>query len=270
MGRDIIDFTPKLAVSVIITFVGWIIALVVTRTLTSFFARTGLDKLFFASPLSASLAAAGIRVPPGVILGKAAFWLILLFSLKAAADNAGMQDLSDIVAAVFRFLPKAIVATIIVATGFFVADLLRKATIAALGKLGLDYAKTLGSLIFGFVLVIVLTVALAQLGIQAGLLIASVEILLGSLALALALALGLGLRDAAGALIAGIYAKDVFKTGTAIEVDGEVCLIQGVGPLTAKLLRADGTFLVIPNTRLTLETIPAAPAIEEDSRFERR
>jgi hypothetical protein len=263
MGRDIIDFTPKLAVSLIITFVGWVIGLVVARTLISFFARTGLDRLFHGSSLSNSFSSAGIKIPPGALLGKAAFWLILLFSLKAAADNAGLRDLSDIVAAVFRFLPKAIVAIIIVATGFFVADLLRRATIATLGKLGLDYAKTLGSLVFGFVLVIVLTVALAQLGIQAGLLIASVEILLGSLALAMALALGLGLRDAAGGLIAGVYAKDVFKPGTTVEIGGEPCIIQGIGPLTAKLLRSDGSFLVIPNTRLTLETIPAHPAVEE-------
>ncbi|MFT4175334.1 MAG: mechanosensitive ion channel [Luteolibacter sp.] len=266
MGRQIIDLAPKVVVSLIIIFVGWAFAVFISRVLTSFFKRSGADKLFQSTSLAQSLHSAGIRIVPGVVLAKASFWILLLFTIKTAADSAGLKDISAIVLAVFRFLPKAAIATIILGVGFFVADLLRQATTGALLRVGLNYAKTAGSLVFGFVLVIVLTVALAQLGIQADLLISSVQILLGAIALALALALGLGLRDAAAALVAGIYAKDVFRNGALVELEGEVYEVKGIGPLTAKLHHPDGSILIVPNTQLTQKIHRAHPGDSEPSR----
>jgi len=257
MGQQIVELAPKVTVSIIIVFVGWAFATLVSRLTVSFFKSSGMDRLFGNTSLARSLSSAGIRIVPGVLLGKGAFWILLLFTIKTAADSAGLADISAIVVAIFRFLPKVAVAAIILGTGFFVADLLRQATTAGLARVGLDYAKTIGSLVFGFVLVIVLTVALAQLGIQADLLISSVQILLGALALALALALGLGLREAASALVAGLYARDVFRNGAEIEIDGVTYELKGIGPLTAKLANLDGSYLVIPNTRLTTQPTTA-------------
>lgn len=265
MGRQIIELAPKIVVSIIIVLVGWAFAVSISRFTASFFKRSGVDRLFSATSLAKSLGSAGVRIVPGTVLAKACFWILLLFTVKAAADSADLTDVSAIVVAIFRFLPKAVIATIIVGVGFFISDVLRQATIAALSRFSINYAKTVGSLVFGFVLVIVLTVALAQLGIQADLLISSVQILLGSLALALALALGFGLRDAAAALIAGIYAKDVFRQGAFIEFENMIYEIKGVGPLTTKLSHPDGSLLVIPNKVLTGQIHRAHPPVNENT-----
>lgn len=264
MGRDILGFLPKLMVAAVIVFVGWVIATTISRMIEGTFKRAGFDKLFQQSGMGKALGGLGIHPAAGLIVSRLSYWLLLLFTIKAAAGSAGMTDVSAIILAVFKILPKIAIALIILAFGIFVADLLRRTVAAALARLGLEYANTLASLIFGLVLVIVLTVALAQLGIQADLLISCVQIILTGAAFALALGMGLGLKEAAAALIAGIYARDVFKPGAKVILDGESCELAGIGPLTTKLQRSDGSLWIVPNIRLTRETLSARPAPPEE------
>lgn len=264
MGRDILGLLPKLLVAVVIVFVGWVIATTISRMIQSTFKRAGFDKLFQQSGMGKALGGLGIHPAAGAIVSRLSYWLLLLFTMKAAADSAGMADFSAILFAVFKILPKIAIALIILTFGIFVADLLRRTVASALSRLGLDYANTLASMIFGLVLVIVLTVALAQLGIQADLLISCVQIILMAAAFALALGMGLGMKEVAAALIAGIYARDVFKPGTRVTLDGETCELAGIGPLTAKLQRSDGSLWIVPNIRLTRETLSARPAPPEE------
>jgi small-conductance mechanosensitive channel len=264
MGRDILGLLPKLLVAIVIVFVGWVIATTVSRMIRGTFKRAGFDKLFQQSGMGKALGELGIHPAAGAIASRLSYWLLLLFTMKAAADSAGMADFSTIILAVFKILPKIAIALIILTFGIFVADLLRRTVAAALSRLGLEYANTLASMIFGLVLVIVLTVALAQLGIQADLLISCVQIILMAAAFALALGMGLGMKEVAAALIAGIYARDVFKPGAKVTLDGETCELAGVGPLTAKLQRSDGSLWIVPNIRLTRETLSARPAPPEE------
>ncbi|MGJ8633574.1 MAG: mechanosensitive ion channel family protein [Luteolibacter sp.] len=261
IGNDLLEFAPKLLVAIVIFFVGWVFASVFSRMIRGTFRRGGLDKLFSQSEIGKSIGRLGVHPAAGNILSKSIYWIMLLFTVKAAADSAGMSDISAIIVAVFGILPKIVTALIILAVGIFIADMVRRTITAALSRLGLEYAATLASLVFGLILVIVLTVVLSQLGIQADLLISSVQIILFAAAFAFALGLGLGMKDAASALIAGIYARDVYEPGVELTLEGEVCELAGIGPLTAKLKRPDGSIWVVPNTRLTKETLSAKPTL---------
>ena len=261
IGNDLLEFAPKLMVAVVIFFVGWIFASVLSRIIRGTFRRGGIDKIIGQSQIGQSLGRMGVHPAAGEILSKSIYWIMLLFTVKAAADSAGMSDISAIIVAVFGILPKIVTALIILAVGVFIADMVRRTITAALARLGLEYAATLASLVFGLILVIVLTVALSQLGIQADLLISSVQIILIAAAFAFALGLGLGMKDAAAALIAGIYARDIFVPGTELTLEGEECELAGIGPLTSKLKRSDGSVWVVPNTRLTKETLSAKPTL---------
>ena len=79
--------------------------------------------------------------------------------------------------------------------------------------------------------------------------------MLGALALALALALGLGLKRMAGSIVSGVYSRDIYKVGTELEFEGETVTIAGIGPVTTKLKRKDGGFVIIPNEKLISEPI---------------
>ena len=102
--------------------------------------------------------------------------------------------------------------------------------------------------------------ALNQLGIETELLNASVKILLSGVALALSICLGLGLKGLACNIVSGVYARDLYQVGTQIEYQDELVRVAGVGPVTTKLQRADGGFILVPNESLLNQSVKGRSA----------
>lgn len=255
MAKGAINALPNLVIAVVLLFVGLVAAKIVRSVLTGTFKRINLDDLFEKIGISEIFSKIGLKAGPSIAIPKLLYWLVLLAFIKVAADKAGIEDISALLDQILAFLPKVLTASIILLVGFILADLIQNAAFRSLDNIGLEYAGSLSRILFGFIFILVLTVAFAQLGIETELLNASVKILLGALALALALSLGLGLKTLAGQIVAGVYARDLYQVGTEIHYDKEPAKVAGVGPLTTKLTRDDGTFLIIPNTLLVTEVI---------------
>lgn len=260
MGDQIIHLVPKLLVAGILVLVGWLFARGIATIFAAMFEKSGMNRLLIASNVGGVLEKLGIKSRPGVLVGRILFWVIFLSLLETAADTAEMDHMKNVIAAIFSFLPNLFEAVVILVATYLVAETVRAAVHRALSAFGVDYAHSMASILFGFVFVMGMTVALSQVGIHTELLNATVKILVGGMAAAFALALGLGLKECAAAVVAGIYARDVFRPGTIVEMDGQSMEVQGVGPVTTKLKRADGGLVILPNVRLTGETLAARPA----------
>ncbi len=152
-------------------------------------------------------------------------------------------------------MPNAITSALIMLVGFVVADIIKNSVYSVLDSAGLEYARTLSKVLFGFIFILVLTVALDKINIQTELLNATVKIALASLGLALALSLGFGLKGMAHSIVSGVYSRDIYKVGTEIEFEGETVTVTGIGPVTTKLKRPDGGFVIVPNETLTTRPV---------------
>lgn len=255
MGDGAISALPNLVIAVVLLFVGMVIAKVTRAVLTSSFKKIKLDEVFEKIGIQELFSKVGLKTGPSVAIPKVLYWLILLAFVKVAADKAGIDDISTLLDQIIAFLPKVLTASIILLVGFIVADMIQNAAFRSLDNIGLEYAGSLSRILFGFIFILVLTVAFSQLGIETELLNSSVKIILAGLALALSLAMGLGLKGLAGHIVAGVYARDLYKIGTEVHYDDLPAKVAGVGPLTTKLTRADGSFLIIPNSILVNEVI---------------
>ncbi|MCH6256874.1 mechanosensitive ion channel [Puniceicoccaceae bacterium K14] len=255
MLNDFAQFLPKLLLALILLVIGYAFAKILSKSVQIVFDKLGVSGLLEKSGFTEQLVRAGIKASPGVFAASLVFWVTMLFVFKIAAQSASIQDLSDIILAIISFMPNALTAALIMLFGFIVADVIKNAVFNALDQMGLEYARTLSKVVFGFIFILILTVALSKINIQTELLNATVKILLGALALALALALGLGLKRMAGSIVSGVYSRDIYKVGTEIEFEGEAMTIAGIGPVTTKLKRADGGFVIIPNEKLVSEPI---------------
>ncbi|MEO0415090.1 MAG: mechanosensitive ion channel domain-containing protein, partial [Verrucomicrobiota bacterium] len=60
----------------------------------------------------------------------------------------------------------------------------------------------------------------------------------------------LGLRPVARNVVSGVYCRDMFPPGSVIEVGDAEATVREVGPVATRLESNDGTFFVIPNSRL--------------------
>ena len=253
MADGAINALPNLVIAIVLLFVGFVAAKVIRGVLSITFKRINLDEIFEKIGLAEIFSKIGLKAGPSAAIPKLIYWLIILVFVKSAADAAGIAPISALLDQIMAFLPKVLTASIILLVGFIVADLIQNAAFSSLDSIGLEYAGSLSRILFGFIFILVLTVAFAQLGIETELLNASVKIFLGGLALALALALGLGLKGLAGHIVAGVYAKDLYQIGTEIHYDEKPAKVTGVGPVTTKLTREDGSFLVIPNSIMVNE-----------------
>lgn len=255
MGEDFANFIPNILLALVLLFLGFVFAKVIAKVVSTGFAKLGLDGLLERAGITGVLQRAGIKAAPGAFLAKLFFWLAMLFVIKVAATQAKIDDISNIIIAIINFMPNAITAALIMLVGFIVADIIKNAVFSSLDAAGLEYARTLSKVVFGFIFILVLTVALAKINIQTELLNATVMILLGALGLALAISMGLGLKGMARNIVSGVYSRDIYKVGTEIEYDGEAMTVSGVGPVTTKLKRADGGFVIVPNEKLISEPV---------------
>ena len=142
--------------------------------------------------------------------------------------------------------------------GFIIGDLVRGFVINGAKRVGLDYAGALANLVYAFILVLVMTIAIDTLGVDTTLIRHTVEILLLGAAIATALALGLGMRPLAQNIVSGVYARDLYPAGTTIKFKGNKELegkVISVGPVTTQIETDSNHSVNIPNSSLVAEIV---------------
>ncbi len=255
MGNAAIAALPNIIIALVLFVIGICVAKILKSVFTRTFQRIKLDEIFDKVGLGEVLTKLGLTKGPSIILPKLISWLVIMAFIKVAADHANFENVSNLLDQIIAFLPRVVTASIILLVGFVASNFIQNATFRSMDALGLEYASSLSRILFGFIFVLVLTVAFSQLGIETELLNSSVKILLGGLALAFALALGLGLKTLASHIVAGVYSRDLYRIGTEIHYDDKPAKVAGVGPLTTKLTRDDGSFIIIPNSHLVNQVI---------------
>ncbi|MEB3367853.1 mechanosensitive ion channel family protein [Saccharopolyspora mangrovi] len=154
-------FVPKLVVFLIILLVGWLIAKAVSKAVQMAFNKLGFNKLLAKSGLNEMTSGSGIDV--GGILVKLIYYFILLIFLQLALSAFGPNAIKDLIDQVVLFLPRIVVAVVLVlvaaAIGRAVGDLIT----SALGNR--PVGPLLGKIAFGFILALGIIAALNQIGI---------------------------------------------------------------------------------------------------------
>lgn len=154
-------FVPKLVVFLIILLVGWLIAKAVSKAVQMAFNKMGFNKLLAKSGLNDMTSGSGIDI--GGILVKLIYYFILLIFLQLALSAFGPNAVKDLIDQVVLFLPRIVVAVVLVlvagAIGRAVGDLIT----SSLGNRSVG--PVLGKIAFGFILALGIISALNQIGI---------------------------------------------------------------------------------------------------------
>ncbi|WP_163569585.1 mechanosensitive ion channel family protein [Fodinicola feengrottensis] len=159
---SIATFVPKLVGFLVILLIGWLIAKGVSKAVQLLLTRTGFPKLIDKSGLGAMMSRASFDAT-GLIV-KLVYYFILLMALQLALLPFGTDNpVSALLNQVIAFLPRIVVAIVLVvvaaAIGKVVSDLIR----SALGNRA--YAPLLGTLTQVFLVALGIIAALNQLDI---------------------------------------------------------------------------------------------------------
>ncbi|MGO3327972.1 mechanosensitive ion channel family protein [Gordonia sp. (in: high G+C Gram-positive bacteria)] len=158
---SIANFVPKLVAFLVILLIGWIIAKVLAKLVTTILRKVGFDRLTERSGLSKVLAKSDYDA--GSLLAKVVYYAILLITLQLAIGVFGPNPISDLLTRFVSWLPKLFIAILIIvivaAIAHAVSDLIR----GALG--GASYGPLIATIASVFIWGAGIIAALNQIGV---------------------------------------------------------------------------------------------------------
>jgi hypothetical protein len=193
-------FVPRLVAATIIFAGGFVIAVLVRRAIRRALAWARFDRLSIRTGASEMLRVADMPTAE-VLVAKIAFWIVWIGFIVSAVDTLQFQPFQGLVGEFFRFVPRFIVALLVLALGFLVGNFLWRATLLSSVNAGLPGARLMSGALRVLVIAIGAVMALEQLGLATTVALTAFAITFGALMLGLAIAFGLGGRDAAKQLI---------------------------------------------------------------------
>jgi len=257
MYNDIASFLPDVVNGLIVLLVGYLIARIVGWLVRLVLTKAGLDDLAERRGIVGGLRGLGIGLAPSRLIAQTVFGLLFLSFAITAVRLMRLETVADLLERLLDFLPNVIAAVMVFLLGSMVARLAGNwvSLIAAAG--GLGYARQLGSLVQYVVGLFVMVLALGVLGIQVGLLITAITIMIGAFGLAIGLALGLGARTIVYHILAGYYVRQRYQPGQTITLGRMSGEVSGTGSVNTVVTTDEGT-TIVPNGVLLEATVRAA------------
>jgi hypothetical protein len=185
MLSTVINFIPQALAFLLILVVGWFVAKAIAKIVDKVLGRVGFDRAVERGGVGRALERT--EYDASTIVAKLVFYMLMLFVLQLAFGIFGPNPVSAMLFGVIAFLPRLIVAIIIVVVAAAIASGVRDLIAGSLG--GLSYGRTLGNVAAGVILVIGVFAALNQIqiapAIVTGLFYAMLAIIVGSAVIAI-------------------------------------------------------------------------------------
>ena len=194
-------FLPRLALAVVVVIAGWLLAKVAKFAVVKGLRAINFNVLTERAGMDGFLQQGGIRSDTTAILGLIVYWLVILAALIIGSNGLGLTQVTDLLRDVVLFLPKVVVALLILAFGAYFARFIANAVITYCKNIGLQDADLLARLAQYAIIAFVALIALDHLDVGGRIIHQSFLIILAGVVFALALAFGLGGRDWAASLL---------------------------------------------------------------------
>jgi Conserved TM helix len=210
-------FLPRLAIALVAVIAGWLIAKAARFAVVKALRAINFNVLTERAGLDEFLSQGGIRSDTTDIFGVLVYWLIVLASFVLAFNTLGLNYMTDLLRQVVMFVPRLMVALVILAFGAYFARFIAGAVMAYCRNVGIQDSELLGHLAQYAILAFVLLIALEHMQIGGDILRYAFLIVLAGVVLALALAFGLGGREWASQLLARWWPYGTSDTRSRIE-----------------------------------------------------
>ena len=192
---EIAIFLPKLLAALLLMGLGWLLARVLRAGMRRGLEVLGFGRMAEKSGLEALIKQGGVDLSLAGIIAGTTYWLVLLVVAVSAANSLGLDSLAGLANKVIVYLPKIVVAILILVFGTLLARVVNRLVFAWLNNAKFAGALSVSTGAEYAVQVFALFLALEQIEIGTTLLTVAFSIVFGGIVLALALAFGLGGRD---------------------------------------------------------------------------
>lgn len=196
---------PRIAAALLVLFLGWILAALVRRVTVRVLRRAKFDVLAERAGIEGFLVQGGVPFTAASLVAWFIYWLLILSAISLALSIAGVGIADAMMQRILLYIPKVIVAVLVVAFGALFARFVRGALAAYLNNAGVEGARAISTIAQWAILIFVGTIALEQLEIGGQTLTDAFKMAFGALCLAFGLAFGLGGRRWAQSLLEKVW-----------------------------------------------------------------
>jgi hypothetical protein len=159
--RAVALFVPKLVLFAVILLAGWLAGRLLLRVVDRALGRLGFNRVAERGGIQPALARAGVNASE--LVARLAYCAVLLVTLQLAFGIWGPNPVSDLIAAVVAWLPKAAVAIAVIVVAAAIARAVRDVVGTALG--GLSYGRPAAAIAAYFILGFGVVAAANQVGV---------------------------------------------------------------------------------------------------------
>jgi len=159
--NTVFNSLPKILVFLVVLVVGWIIAKVIRRVIVMILHRVHFDK--FAERGAVGDALKRTKYDASALLGMIVYYAILLITLQMAFGVFGTNPISTMLNAIVGWLPKLLVAIVLIVVASAIAKVVKDLLTGTLG--GLSYGRVIANAASLLIIVLGVFAALDQVGI---------------------------------------------------------------------------------------------------------
>jgi len=184
-------YLPRVLAMLIVMVVGWLVAVVVAFIVRQLLGWLQLNRLVRRIGAEDLLKNLGLPVA-NVLAGSIAFWLVWAGFLFSAVDVLGFAGMESLVVAFLHFVPRLVVAGVILLLGFVAANFVWRTTLLAAVNAQLPSARLLSGAVRFLIVILTVAMALEQIAVATTIVATAFAIAFGAVMLGLAIAFGVG------------------------------------------------------------------------------
>ncbi len=201
-------FLPRVAVALGLLLAGWLIAKALRFSVVKGLRALNFHVLTERAGIDGLLKQGGSESDATDLVGWITYVMVILASLIIASNSLGLSQVTDLLGKIVFFLPRLLVALLVVIFGSYFARFVAGAVRGYCKRVAISDGDLLARFAQYGIMTFVVLLAIDHLDIGGGLIQQTFLILLAGVVFACALALGLGGRDRAAQLIERWFPSD--------------------------------------------------------------
>jgi hypothetical protein len=196
MARDIAHYLPRLIVMLIIALVGWVIAYLLKFLVRSLLRLTKFSKLSENAGATQLLHQAALPSSTELV-SRLVFWIAWAGFVLLGVSVLGIAGLDEYISRFFLFLPRLLVALIILFFGLVAASFFSRAALLAAVNANFRSSRMLSISVRFIIVIFALSMAFEVVGVAEQTMLIAFATVFGAAMLGMAIAFGLGGQDLA-------------------------------------------------------------------------
>ena len=192
---------PRILLAIVVLVAGWLIAKLVRFAVDKALRAINFQVLTERAGMDGFLRNGGIQSDTTELFAMLCYWLVILAALIVGFNGLGLAYVTDLLARVVLFVPKVMVALVILAFGAYFARVVGEAVCAYLRNVHMQDAELLGRIAQYALLTFVVLIALDQVNVGGDIVRQTFLIILAGVVFALALSFGLAGKEWAADLL---------------------------------------------------------------------